>query len=314
MKKINLFLPVLLITCLRAYSNTQDSIPKKDTSWKKEIELGANTALSGTSANWSGGAANNLSGNVFLNAFANKKYDHRNWDNVLKINVGGISTMLYDINGNKFRSTKKNIDNIFFDSKYGYAFKKVKWLSAYAGLNIQTQVLKGYVYSRDSLGREVKKQTSSFMSQGASIPAIGLEAKPTDWSFIRLGLGAIKQTYVINQNLYAIRGENVIAGVKKGKYIYNEAGFQFQAGFNKDLGKNKNYSIKGNYLGFAPYNFSKSNSPLDSRVDFGFVAKISKYVNFNYTLISIFDKDLARPGQNAWQNSWILGLGFIYKS
>jgi len=50
-----------------------------------------------------------------------------------------------------------------------------------------------------------------------------------------------------------------------------------------------------------PYGFANSNSPLDSRVDLGFSAKISKYVNLNYTLISIFDKDLSSPGLNAWQ-------------
>lgn len=285
----------------------------KDTFWKKGAEIGLNLNLSGTSPNWSGGAANNISGNVFFNAFANRKALHSSWDNVLKINVGAISSLMQDIQGQQYRSTKKNIDNIFMDSKYGRAFKRPKWLSAYAGLNVQTQLLKGYTYSKDSLGREVKSQVSSFMSQGTSMPAIGFEAKPADWFFLRLGLGAIKQTFVLNQDLYAIRKENVIAGVAKGKYIFNEVGFQLQGGLNRNFGKNKIFNLKANYLGFAPYNFSKSNSPLDSRIDLGIVAKISKYINFNYTLISIFDKDLARPGQNAWQNSWIVGLGFLYK-
>ncbi len=285
----------------------------RDTAWKKGAEIGLNLNFSGTSPNWSGGAANNLSGNFYFNAFRNRKHKTSSWDNVLKINVGAISTSLKDNQGNAFRSTKKNIDNLFFDSKYGHGFKKTKWLSAYAGLNIQTQLLPGFVYSKDSIGRELKVQTSSFLSQGTSMPALGFEAKPVDWFYARLGLGAIKQTYVINQQLYGLRNESVIAGVKKGKYIYNEFGFQIQAGLNKDLGKTKSINVKANYLGFAPYNFAQSNSPLDSRVDLGIVAKISKYINFNYTLISIFDKDLSKPGLNAWQNSWIVGLGFLYK-
>ncbi len=299
-----------LTTCLFSVSKAKNT---QDTFWKKGAELGLNINLSGTSPNWSGGAANNISGNVFFNGNANRKQGRASWDNLLKINVGAISSQMEDIRGNNYRSTKKNIDNVFIDSKYGFAFKKPKWLSFYAGVNIQTQLLKGFVYSKDSIGREVKNQVSSFMSQGTSMPAIGFEAKPTDWYFLRLGLGAIKQTYVINQNLYTLRNENVIAGVEKGKFIYNELGFQIQGGLSKDFGKKKTYNVKANYLGFAPYNFAKSNSPLDSRIDLGFVAKISKYVNFNYTLISIFDKDLSRPGQNAWQNSWIVGLGFLYK-
>ncbi|MBL7811064.1 MAG: DUF3078 domain-containing protein [Bacteroidetes bacterium] len=281
--------------------------------WTRGAEIGLNASLSGTSPNWSGGAANNIAGNVFFNGFANAKKHHSSWDNVLKINVGQLSTQYLDNFGTKHRSTKKNIDNVFFDSKYGYSFQKVKWLSAYAGLNIQTQLLPGYSYGKDSNGIETRSQITSFLSQGQSMPAIGLEAKPREWFFARLGLGAIKQTYFLNQKLYGLRNETTIAGVKKGKYIYNEVGFQLQAGLNRDFGKAKQYNLKVNYLGFAPYNFAKSNSPLDSRVDVGFVAKISKYVNFNYTLISIFDKDLSKPGHNAWQNSWIVGLGFLYK-
>jgi hypothetical protein len=227
--------------------------------------------------------------------------------------VGAISSKMVDINNNEYRSTKKNIDNVFLDSKYGRTFQKLKWLSLYAGLNIQTQLLKGFAYSKDANGREIKSQTSSFMSQGTAMPAVGFEVKPNDWSFARIGLGAVKQTFMLNQKLYDIRQENIIAGVEKGKYVLNEYGFQIQAGLNKDLGKTKSMNIKCNYLGFAPYNFAKSNSPLDSRIDLGFVAKISKYINFNYTLISIFDKDLSKPGLNAWQNSWIVGLGFLAK-
>ncbi len=286
----------------------------KDTSyWKKSTELGANAALSGTSPNWSAGVANNISGNVFLNGIRNYKRDRVSWDNILKINVGAISSVQKDLLNNDYRSTKKNIDNVFFDSKYGLGFKKPKWLSAYAGLNIQTQLLKGYAYSKDSIGRELKSQTSSFLSSGTIVPAVGFEAKPMEWFFARVGVGAVKITSMINQNLYVIRKERTIAAVDSGKMFHAELGFQLQAGVNRNFGKNKQYTLKANYLGFSPYSFASSNSPLDSRIDLGFVAKVSKYINFNYTLISIFDKDLARPGTNAWQNSWIVGLGFLYK-
>ena len=290
--------------------------------WTKSSEFGANAALSGTSPNWSGGVANNLSGNVFFNALAKADWGRTNWDNVLKINVGAISTMLEDDNLTKYRSTKKNIDNVFFDSKYGYKFKTPKWLSAFASLNIQTQLLAGNSYVKSIIGRDSAIQTSSFMSQGTTMPSIGLEAKPVKWAFARLGLGAVKQTWVINQDLYfdgnplittAENGKRRLYGVEEGQTLKQELGFNLQAGLDRSFGPKKIYNIKVNYLGFAPYEFSSSNSPLDSRFDVGFSAKIGKYVNLNYTLISIFDKDLSRPGVNAWQNSWILGLGFLYK-
>jgi hypothetical protein len=264
--------------------------------WTKSSEFGTNAALSGTSPNWSGGASNNLSGNVFFNALAKGKWNNSSWDNVLKINIGAISSTLKDVNATKYRSTKKNIDNVFFDSKYGYKFKNPKWLGAYAGINIQTQLLSGYAYKKSILGRDSALKTSSFMSQGTTMPSIGLEAKPVNWAFIRLGLGALKQTWVINQSLYRDGNPNLkylddanktktLYGVEEGQYIRNEIGFNIQAGLDKSFGPEKMYNVKVNYLGFAPYSFTTSNSPLDSRFDVGMSAKVGKYMNLNYTLI-----------------------------
>jgi hypothetical protein len=88
-------------------------------------------------------------------------------------------------------------------------------------------------------------------------------------------------------------------------------GVQIQMGIQREFGEQKRLGMKLNYLGFAPYVAETAN--LDSRIDFALVAKLTKYINVNYTLISIFDKDLVPPGMSAWQNSWVFGLGYIYK-
>ena len=282
---------VLCFFAFPAFADFTDSVQTADSTkiFKKGLELGVTTALSGTSPNWSGGASNNLSGNFFIRAFYNVKMDHQTWDNVLKINAGAISSSMQDNYGEKFRSTRKNMDNVFMDSKYGYSFEKLRWLSGYGGLNLQTQLLPGYTYSRNANGREDKNMVSSFLSQGSLMSAIGFEAKPSERFYARLALFSLKQTFMLNQSLYDKRNQSTIAGV------------------------NKQILIRTNYLGFIPYNYKKNPSPLDSRIDLGLSVKLTRYLNFNYTLISIFDKDLARPGENAWQNSWVLGLGFLYK-
>ncbi len=199
---------IIIITTLTfglfAFAQAQEAAKptEEKKTWTKSSEFGANAALSGTSPNWSGGVANNLSGNAFFNALAKADWGKTNWDNILKINVGAISTRLEDNDLTKYRSTKKNIDNVFFDSKYGYKFNSPKWLSAYASVNIQTQLLAGNSYVKGVTGRDSAIKTSSFMSQGTTMPSIGLEAKPVKWAFVRLGLGAVKQTWVINQDLY----------------------------------------------------------------------------------------------------------------
>lgn len=321
MKKTIILTSILGVT-MNSFAQADATAPKI---WDRKAELGANVALSGTSPNWSGGAANNLAGAAFFNALANAKKNQHSWDNVLKINVGALSQKKTDNAGKDYRDTRKNIDNVFFDSKYGYSFKKLAWLGFFGGLNIQTQLLPGYNFGLDSNGRAVRgKATSSFMSQGVVMPAAGFEAKPqkgflaASKFFARIGLGAVKNTFVINQKLYENLGVAEIAKVKKGDLIYSEMGFQITAGLNRDFGKEgadkkRPYNVTVNYLGFSPYNFASSNSPLDSRVDLGFSAKLGKYLSLNYTLISIFDKDLRAPGFNAWQNSWILGVGFLTK-
>lgn len=310
---------LIIIFCLftqacSAYSNpdsTQGVDSTKIIRWG--AELGATTALSGTSPNWSGGAANNLSGNFYIRAFYNLKYKRQTWDNILKINAGAISSTMTDNLGNKFRSTRKNMDNVFIDSKYGMSFDMATWLSGFGGLNLQTQLLPGYNYTRDANGREVKNLVSSFLSQGSLMSAIGFEAKPSDRFYGRLALFSLKQTFMLNQSLYEKRNQSTIAGVNKGQYIRSEQGFQIQTGFNREFNFNKQLLIRTNYLAFIPYNFKRNPSPVDSRIDMGLTIKLTRYLNFNYTLISIFDKDLSRPGENAWQNSWVLGLGFLYK-
>jgi hypothetical protein len=116
---------------------------------------------------------------------------------------------------------------------------------------------------------------------------------------------------LINQNLYLLRQEETIARVKRGQFIDNEIGMQVQMGANKFLDANKIFSMKFNYLGFIPY--QSKQALLDSRIDMSILAKITKYINFNYTLIALFDKDLVKPGASAWQNSWVFGIGYLYR-
>jgi hypothetical protein len=206
---------------------------------------------------------------------------------------------------------RKNIDNLFIDSKFGHEFPEYPSLSIYGGLNFQTQMLNGFVYGKDMTGRETKTLTSSFLSQGQTQLAIGTENKFGQTYYIRLGYLALKQTYLINQNLYISRQEETIARVKRGQFVDNEIGMQVQMGANKFLDANKIFSMKLNYLGFLPY--QSKQALLDSRIDMSILAKITKYVNFKYTLIAMLYKDLVKPGASAWQNSWVFGIGYLYR-
>lgn len=278
--------------------------------WEYGADFKFNFSLANSSPNWSSGSSNNISIAGLISAGANLKKERMSWDNTLKINVGVIANRQSDIFGDGFWSTRKNIDNVFLDSKLGVEFDEYPTLSMYGGLNFQTQLLPGYVYTKDPIGREIATMTTSFLSQGQTQLAIGTENKFYRNSFIRLGYVTLKQTYVINQELYNLRNTEVIARVQKGQFIDNEFGMQVQMGGTRNFGPKEMYTVKLNYLGFLPYQTDRAL--LDSRIDIGLSARLTKYLNLNYTLISIFDKDLVKPGTNAWQNSWVFGIGYAF--
>lgn len=290
------------------------SAVKKDSTanriWVYGADFKLNFSLASTSQNWTAGAGNNITVTGLVNAAANLTKKRLSWDNTLKINIGLVSSRQSDIFGEGFWSNRKNIDNVFLDSKLGIEFEEYPTLSMYGGLNFQTQLLPGYTYTKDAIGRDVATMTTSFLSQGQTQFALGTENKFHKNYFVRLGYITLKQTYVINQDLYQIRNQEVIARVKRGEFLDNEFGMQVQMGGTKHFGPKNMYSAKMNYLGFLPYQTDRAL--LDSRIDISLSARLTKYFNVNYTLISVFDKDLVKPGTNAWQNSWVFGIGYFY--
>ena len=141
-------------------------------------DFGSTVSFSGSSPNWSSGGFNNITANGFMSAFAQVKRPNTSFDNIFKVNIGMVSARQFDNYGLKYRVNKKNIDNVFLDSKLGHTVTAQPGMSIFGGLNFQTQVLPGYRYSRNSLGREVGTLNSSFLSQGQTQFALGMEYKP----------------------------------------------------------------------------------------------------------------------------------------
>ncbi len=278
--------------------------------WTYGADFKLNFSLANTSPNWSGGSGNNINLTGLINANANLRWHRLTWDNLLKANVGVIANRQEDISGQTFLSTRKNVDNLFIDSKLGMDFEEYPTLSMYGGLNFQTQLLPGYTYTKDSFGRDVAKLNTSFLSQGQTQFALGTENKFYRNYFLRLGYITLKQTYVLNQELYDLRNQEIIARVSRGAYIDNEFGMQIQIGGTENFGKEDMFTAKFNYLGFLPYQTKQPT--LDSRLDIGLSARITKYLSLNYNLIAIFDKDLVPISTNAWQNSWVFGVAYGY--
>jgi hypothetical protein len=199
-------------------------------------------------------------------------------------------------------------EKIAFKDSYSdldFNFKINPKLQAFGGITLQTQVANGYNFDKDSAGANTRTLISSFMSPGTLIEALGFKYTPVKFWWIKLGLGATRQTFMLNQDVYSATNKEVVSNVPRGTKVINEAGLQVQSEFAKEIHKNIRLTMR--YLGFGPFN--NLNSGFDSRFDVIATAKITKYISTNFTAISIFDKDQ----DNNWQLSQVFGVGLSYK-
>jgi len=265
----------------------------KDTSWRK-IEFGANLNQGSFSSNWTGGGVNSVALGVFFNALSENKKGKDSWRNDFQSQYGIVR--------NKGQQSRKNADRIFFDTKYNRELSQ-KW-SFFANLNFLSQFGAGYEYSSSADTIEFKKKVSGLFSPAYVTEAIGIEYRPAPYFFIDLAPGALRQTIVLDRDLYVNTPDQKNYGVPIGKRVRTEAALiQLVANFDKDVAKGVN--LKFRYLMFSSF-----QNPLeaDNRLDAQLTAKINKYVNVNLGAILVYDKDQS----NKIQFAQALSIGFLF--
>ena len=265
----------------------------KDTSWRK-IEFGANLNQGSFSSNWTGGGVNSVALGVFFNALSENKKGKDSWRNDFQSQYGIVR--------NKGQQSRKNVDRIFFDTKYNRELSP-KW-SFFANLNFLSQFGAGYEYSSIPDSIEIKKKVSGLLSPAYLTEAIGIEFRPAPYFFIDFAPGALRQTIVVDRDLYVNTPDQKNYGVPIGKRVRTEAALiQLVANFDKDIAKDVN--LKFRYLLFSSF---QNPTEIDNRLDAQLTAKINKYVNVNLGAIVVYDKDQS----NKIQFAQALSIGFLF--
>ncbi len=265
----------------------------KDTAWKK-IEFGANLNQGSFSSNWTGGGVNSVALGVFFNALNEKKKGKDSWRNDFQSQYGIVR--------NKGQQSRKSVDRIFFDTKYNRELSE-KW-SLFANLNFLSQFAAGYEYNTNPDSINYKKKVSGLFSPAYVTEAIGIEFRPAPYFFIDFAPGALRQTIVIDRDLYVNTPDQKNYGVPIGKRVRTEAALiQLVANFDKDLAKDIN--LKFRYLMFSSF---RHPLEIDNRLDAQLTAKINKYVNVNLGAIVVYDKDQSTRIQFAQS----LNIGFLF--
>lgn len=262
--------------------------------WEKNSQLGINFAQASFNDAWQGGGINNIALGILYNAKGDMYKGKGVWSNDFQFQYGILR--------NKDRKAVKSVDRIFAESKYSRSINPK--LNYFAAINLLTQLAPGYEYNTQG---DRTNLISSFLSPGFLSEGIGLEWKPVKYFAVQLGGATVRQTFVTDD---AVLPAKVTArepryGVANGKKLLNEMGFQVVAAFDKDIAKNLN--LKWRYQGFVAY--APVAKPIDHNINLIATAKVNKFLNVNFTLIGIYDKDQA----DSFQLSQGLAAGLSFK-
>ncbi|WP_159473736.1 DUF3078 domain-containing protein [Dyadobacter sp. 3J3] len=273
--------------------NTARLKVEKDTSWHK-MEVGANFNQGNFSPQWTGGGVSSVGIGVLFNALFENKKGKNSWRNDLQTQYGFAK--------NEGQGSRKNMDRIFFDTKYNRDLSSK--CAFFANMNFQSQFAGGFDYSLNSDSVMTKRKVSRFAAPAYFTQSIGMEYKPTDYFFLDFAPGAFRQTIVWDKNLYINTPDQNNYGVAIGKRIHYElALMQIVANFNKDITKQMNLKFR-----YQLYSSLIDPSKIDSRLDASMTAKLNKYMNVNFSAIAVYNEDQSANIQLAQG----LNIGFLY--
>lgn len=272
---------------LGAIAQNTDSIPSP---WRRRLEIGFNLNQASFTSNWKGGGTNNFALGSLVNGSLVYTQNKFTWSNDLQLQYG--------FQKNEGQTRRKTQDLVFIDTKVGYDLSEK--LNAFGAVNFVSQFAEGLNYSKDAAGNEVTRVISRWMAPGYFTQSLGVQYKPVSYFMVRLGALATRQTFVMDPTLSAAGA----FGVDSGSMVKVDYGYQIVANFDKNLAKNLN--LKARYLSFGDYtNFQRTNH----RLDLIFAARITKYINTNFTAVMLYD----RNQDLAVQWSQVLALGLLFQ-
>ena len=223
--------------------------------------------------NWLAGGENNISGNIGLNYDINYAKGPWTWDNKFIAAYGLVKTKTSPF-------TKKTDDKLEINSVLGRQATERWYYSAF--LNFKTQFTKGYNYSTDENGVEIREEYTDFMSPGYLLVGPGMLYKRDDNFKINLSPATSKVTFV---NSAFTLPEEAYFGVEEGKSIRYELGFNASLYYKLDVIANVTFENILNL--YSNYLEDPQNVDLDYQLNV--VMKINRYLTTNLSFQTIYD-------------------------
>lgn len=272
--------------------------------WTRSGALTFNFSNVGLS-DWAAGGQNSISIGGLVDLKAVRNTQKSIWQSNLNLALGAAQ-----IGNSKENLFKKTDDQFIVSTLYGYKLNK-NW-SLGAGAELRTQVLGGYLFGRDSLGREKRGQLiSNFMAPGYINTNVFGAIYTNKGITASLSPTFGKITTVFNDSLSRAGA----FGVEKGKRIRPEIGLNFNLKLDYNLFENVNF--KSNLNLFSAYDpfFMKR---IDVNWETLLTLKVNKYITTTFGTQMIYDNDIlikqtdGRTKQ-AIQFKHVLNVNFSYK-
>lgn len=287
----------LVLLCIFGMNNAraQDQTTPADTTKAWKTKGNASVLFNqSTFDNWLAGGENNISGTIGVNYDFNYKKDDWSWDNKVIASYGIVKTRTSSF-------AKKTDDRLELNSLLG---KKIKpdsrWYYS-AFLNFKTQFTKGYEYSTNEDGAEIRDGYTNFLSPGYLSFGPGILWKRDDNLKFNLAPATSKIT-IVDKNFTL--PEEAYFGVKEGKSLRYELGFNASAYYKLDVIANVTFE---NILNLYS-NYLEDSQNVDLDYQLNIVMKINKYLSTNLSFQTIYD-DNAYQG---FQIRQVFGVGASY--
>ena len=279
--------------CLIITAWAQDS--PDTTYWRKNFKVGLSFNQASFSSNWTGGGVNSIGLNALLSYKAKYKRDKHSWDNEIDLAYGIVK--------NQDQSSRKSIDRIYLDTKYGRVLSD-KW-ELFTSANLLTQFAEGFNYDVEFPNGEVRDSLISQLFAPAFLTfAWGFQYQPVDYFNVRFSPFTPRFTFVTDDGLSDLGAY----GVDPGDQVRSEwLAFQALADFDKDIAENLN--LKWKYLLYVNYE-NLSFDEWDHRLDLILSAQINKFMSVNLGAILIYDYDQV----DELQVNQFFNLGLVYSA
>jgi hypothetical protein len=254
--------------------------------------------------NWAAGGQNSVSLTGVADMFAIYRKGKHTWESYAKLGYGIIKL---DTN-----PVRKNEDNLFILSKYGYRISP-KWNYA-SLLSIESQMFPGF-----DPGDFDGNLISNFFAPATGIISTGFDYKRNDnlslyFSPITGKFTVVADQRLANKGLYGLEVADTVGGkVQDSDLIRTELGWYFKAMFQRDIMKNVNMQSRLDL--FSNY---ENLGAIDINWETTLNMKINKYMSASVFTHLKYDEDFdtnpITPEKDiAVQFKYVLGIGLSYK-